>query len=504
MKKIFTRIVAALTVLTLMLCAAPMNSSADGEMAYNMYTSPDMSAAGDVHTTYMIDFRAPQSVYGTYWALANFGMDFSKETKKAYKNIKLGGCYAGLQHYKGHGSETDRLGILSFWHWEYFGKDENGKMGWVELNASQMYPDRVDDPFGGEGTGMQSIHDYAWQPNQWYTMVLHSWEDVENDSTFVGLWFLDQESGKWELNTYYDTHLINSGLTGDMGLFMENFISSRREGVREYNVKNMYVLDKATEKWNSINKVTLSYSNGGKDNKVGTHEYGYNEEEGYLWGITDGTMREDQAEHDKAWPESKVFKIQQPAAPTFGTLVTSELKSEMKGSDLVVSWTAGETSTPQIGAKVEIVDESGKVVATKEMTRPELTSMTLSDTAIPEEYICRLTVTDIFGQTAVTEKATAGYEQGGEPTPSPEPSEDDKSEAEPSVPAPQPSENEESVSESPAGPAPQPSTSDKDDEKDDSDKSGLGTGGIIAIVAGSVVAVGAVAIAAVFLKKKKK
>ena len=430
MKTIFPRIVAALTVLALMLCAAPMNSSAAGEMAYNMYTSPDMSKTGKVHTTYMIDFRAPQSVYGTYWALANFGMDFSKETMKAFKGIKLGGCYAGLQHFQGHGCLTERLGILSFWHWEYQAKNETtGKTEWVELNASQMWPDRVDDPFGGEGTGVQSIHDYAWQPNQWYTMVLHTWEDVENDSTFAGLWFLDQESGKWELNTYYDTHLVNSGWTGDMGLFMENFMSSRREGVREYNVKNMYVLDKESKEWSSIEKVTLSYGDGGYANKVGTHEYGYNEEEGYFWGITDGTMREDQAEHDKAWSAQKTYTTNQPKTPTFGTLSTAEMKAEMKDGDLVVSWTAGETSTPQIGAKVEIIDEDGKVVATMEMTRPEVTSMTLADLDAAE-YNCRLTVTDIFGQTVVTEKAIDGYQQGEEPTPSgedgePAPSEED-------------------------------------------------------------------------------
>ena len=486
MKKIFTRIVAALTVLTLMLCAAPMNSSAAGEMAYNMYTSPDMSKTGKVHTTYMIDFRAPQSVYGTYWALANFGMDLNKETMKKFNKIKMGGGYAGLQHFNGHGCLTERLGILSFWHWEYFGKDENGKNGWQELNASQMYPDRVDDPFGGEGTGVQSIHDYAWQPNQWYTMVLHTWEDVENDSTFAGLWFLDQETGKWELNTYYDTHLVNSGWTGDMGLFMENFMSSRREGAREYNVKNMYLMDKATKEWVSLDKVTLSYGNGGSANKVGTHEYGYNEEEGYLWGITDGTMREDQAEHDKEWPERKSYKIDQPASPTFGKLVTAEMKTEKKGGDVVVSWTAGETSTPQIGAKVEIIDEDGKVVATKEMTRPEETSMILADVAIAE-YNCRLTVTDIFGQTAVTEKATDGYTLKGE---EPSPSEDDKSEAEPSAPA------------EPSASVDAPTTPDKggNDDQDGENKSIVPV--IVAVVC--VVAVAVIAVGVVLIVKKKK
>ena len=113
-----------------------------------------------------------------------------------------------------------------------------------------------------------------------------------------------------------------------MGLFMENFMSSRREGVREYNVKNMYVLDKESKERSSIEKVTLSYGDGGYANKVGTHEYGYNEEEGYFWGITDGTMREDQAEHDKAWPAQKTYTTNQPKTPTFGTLSTAEMKAE--------------------------------------------------------------------------------------------------------------------------------------------------------------------------------
>ena len=495
MKKIFSRIVTVI-VATIMLLSLPMDSLAAGEMAYNLYTGPDMSKTSGVHKTFIIDFRAPESTYGTYWALANFGMDLTKETQKVFKKIKLGGGYAGLQHYKGEGCETDRVGILSFWHWEYFGKDENGKSAWVELNASQMWPDRNDNPFGGEGTGMQSIHDYAWEPNQWYTMALHTWEDVENNSTFAGLWFLDQTTGKWSLCTYYDTHLINSGWTGDMGLFMENFMSSRREGNRSFNVKGMYVLDKADNQWKSINKATVSYGNGGNPNKVGTHEYGATEE--YFWGLSNGTMRDDQAEHDSAWPAKKTFTINQPDTPTFAQPVIDTL-SVNKGADgVTVSWAMGEKSSPQLGYTIEIIDEEGNTVSKKNATRPEEVSAVLSDVKA-EEFNCRLTITDLFGQTVVKEQATDNYQLKAEqPSPSPEVSEDEES---------TPAEESKGAEES------KPAVSEKEDDaseaskgepSDKQDESGLSTGAIIGIVIGVIAAVAAVAVVAVLVLKKKK
>ncbi|MBQ8911288.1 MAG: DUF3472 domain-containing protein [Clostridia bacterium] len=478
MKKIFIRVVAAVITIVMLLCGSTLTSSAAGEMAYNLYTHPDMSKTGDVHTTYMIDFRAPKSTYGTYWALANFGMEINRDTLKKYRGLTLGGGYAGMQYYSARNCKTDRVGILSFWHWEY--RDtKSGQM--VELEAERLYPYGPQVHFGGEGTGTQSIQDYAWVDNQWYTMVLHTWEDVENQSTFAGEWILDQKTGIWTLVTYYDTKMINSGWTGDMGLFMENFMSSRREGVREFNVKGMYVLDRDTKEWDSINKVGISWGNGGTANKVGTHEYGVNTEEGYFWGRSDGTMREDQAAHDAAWPEKKTFTITQPDKPTFGTLSAPEItlnKTDRTGVE--VSWTAAETSTPHVGFKVEILDEQGKVVTSKELTRPELKALTFQEN-LPAEYNCRVTVTDIFGQTVTAEKATAGYTGKGE-EPSEVPSE------EPSV--------------SPSAPAESSPAESKPAEGGD-ESSFDPTPVIITVVVAVAVAVVAVGVVVIVKKKKK-
>ena len=406
MKKIIIRSVAVVITVVTLLCGSPFGASAAGEMAYNLYTGPDMSGTGKVHKTYMIDFRAPKSTYGTYWALANFGMEINRDTQKKYRNIQLGGGYAGMQYYNARNCTTDRVAILSFWHWEY---RPNLQSDWIELEAERLYPYGDQVHFGGEGTGTQSIQDYAWVDNQWYTMVLHTWEDVDNQSTFAGEWILDQKTGVWTLVTYYDTKMINSGWTGDMGLFMENFLSSRREGKRSFNVKGMYVLDRDTLEWDSINKCTISYGNGGTANKVGTHEYGVNTEEGYFWGLSDGTMRDDQAEHDAAWPEKKTFTITQPDQPTFTALAVPEItltKTDRTGVE--VSWTTPNTSAPHVGFKVEILDAAGNVVTSKELTRPELKTLTIQEN-LPEEYNCRVTVTDIFGQTVTAEKATEGF-----------------------------------------------------------------------------------------------
>jgi hypothetical protein len=478
MRKIFIRLVAATVTVIMLLCGSTLTSSAAGEMAYNLYTGPDMSKTGKVHKTYMIDFRAPESTYGTYWALANFGMEINRDTQKKYRNIKLGGGYAGMQYYSARNCETDRVGILSFWHWEY---RPNLQSDWIELEAERIYPYGPQVHFGGEGTGTQSIQDYAWVDNQWYTMVLHTWEDVDNQSTFAGEWILDQKTGVWTLVTYYDTKMIKSGWTGDMGLFMENFMSSRREGRRAFNVKGMYVLDRDTLEWSSINKATISYGNGGTANKVGTHEYGATEE--YFWGLSDGTMRDDQAEHDAAWPEKKTFTINQPEKPTFTALALPEITlTRTDKTGVEVSWTTPDTSAPHVGFKVEILDEAGKVVTSKELTRPELKTLTIQEN-LPAEYNCRVTVTDIFGQTVTAEKATEGFNSATEPS---KPSE---TPATPSAPVASPSA---------------PSTPSAGQQGEGNDGSSFDPTPVI-IVAVVAVAVAVVAVGgAVLLKKKKK
>ena len=388
----FAKIVSTVMIV-LLASLLPVGSGADGEMAYNIYADPDLSSTGGSFETFMIDFRATESAPYTYWALANFGMQITPETLKKYPGLCYGGAYAGLQD---RGPDLPRAGIMSFWHWEY---QENGKM--VELNASKLYPNAEDNPFGGEGTGMSSIQPFDWVDNNWYTMVLHTWQDKDTGTTFVGQWFLDQTTGKWTLITYYDTHLINSALNGGMSLFQENYWGISREEERSFNTKGIYVLDKLDGNWKSINSVTISYGDGGAANKLGAHEFGATDE--YFWGMAGGSV-ENQAAYEAAATKYQKYTINQPATPTFDSPAISSLSKNGN----TFTWALSEEGTPQLGFTLEILDETGTVVYTAERTRPEQTSFTV-DEQLPDEYLYRLTVTDIFGNTTVKENVTDHY-----------------------------------------------------------------------------------------------
>ncbi len=467
MKKLFIRAVTLVTAL-IMLLGLPLQSMAEGEMAYNLYTSLDTSKTSGVYTTFMIDFRAPVTYKSTYWALANFGLDITKETLKKYKNLSAGGGYAGMQV---RGADDDRVGILSFWRWEY-----QTASGIDYLYADTVYPVGYQSRFDNEGSGSNSLQPYTWADNQWYTMALHTWEDAETGTTFAGLWILDQTTGKWTLITYYNTYLLNSGWKGDMGLFMENYGSGNREGERQFNVKNMYVLDKKDALWKSLNTATISYGDGGKANKVGTHEFGATDE--YLWGMTNGTMIDNQDEYEKNATKRQTYTITQPDKPTYGTPEVKTIRLNARSGKRTVAWEMADTSTPQLGYKIEILDTEGNVLVTKSATRPHEVYVEIpkEELDVKAEVKCVLTVTDIFGQSTTFEGYTRNYPK------------DDAESSSPAEPSPSLSES----APAPSEPAP------------NNDGPSLDTGVIIGIVAGVAVAVAAVAVVAIVVSKKKK
>lgn len=370
--------------------------------AYNIYSNPVTRGTSGRFTSFMIDFYSEDTPDYTFWALANFGLFKSRETTKKYKSISGGGGYAGLQD--GARSEYPdgtilrdengkaiygKIGIMSYWEMTYF--DENGEK--VIMTASAIYP-HGDSAFGGEGEGSHVMWPYQWEDGKWYRMLLHTWEDAENGTTFMGQWFKNIETGEWTLHSYFDTHLINSCMDGGMGLFMENWSYSTREAVRTFRTKNIYVQDYKNGAWKSIPTCTMSYGDGGKT-KVGGHDFGA--EADYFWGTAGGVV-EDQEAYDKASLSSKVFTIEQPEEPPFDPQTESLLRAEKTGSTLTVNWKIPKTDAPQLSYTVEILDKNGDTVAKTAQTRPEVRKATFENIDLPDEdYTCALTVTDVFG-----------------------------------------------------------------------------------------------------------
>ena len=460
MRKII-RSAILLAIVAIMALSPAMTVSAKDYMAYNIYSDPVTTGTSGKFDTFTIEFRGIQTPNYTYWALANFALDLSDlKTIRAYPGITGGGAYAGLQH---RSPTQGKAAIMSFWEMKYLGSKR--------LDVQQMYPYGQDTNFTGEGEGKSAIVPYGWDDNKWYRMVIHTWEDIETGTTFAGQWFQNMESGEWTLTIYYNTNVYNSCFKGGMGLFQENYISTYEEE-REFNTKNIYAIDHKTGEWVSLASCNVSYGNGGAANKAGAHSFGATEE--YFWGKAGGVV-EDQDTYEKQALKSKIFKIQQPATPTFNTPKLNSLTIDGGKA----TWEVSATDMPQLSYKLDVIDTEGKTLLTKEQTRPEIRSVAL-DGVTTDAYKCVLTVTDFFGNTTTIEQATEAYKKAvSEPTPTPE-------------------DTTAPVTTAPADTSTTPATTTPYETKPNN------TGLIIGVSAAVVVVIGGAVAAAIVIKKKKQ
>lgn len=382
--------------------------------AYNIYSDPVTKGSSGRFTSFMIDFYSDDTPDYTFWALANFGLFKSSKTVKKYRSITGGGGYAGLQDgarsenpdgsilRDEHGNAIyGKIGIMSFWEMTYF--DENNEK--QIMTASALYP-HGDSAFGGEGEGSHVMWPYAWDDGAWYTMLLHTWNDAETGTTFMGQWFRNVATGEWTLHSYFDTHLIDSCMNGGMGLFMENWSYSSREEVRTFRTKNIYIQDYKNGEWKSLDTCTMSYGDGGKT-KVGGHDFGATDE--YFWGVAGGTV-EDQAAYDAASKTKEKYTITQPADPALGEQKAPLVRFETKDGKAVLTWKNDPTGAPQLSYEVRILDRNGETVASKAETRPEVCTVTFEGIEA-EDLDYALTVSDVFGRSAVYTSETARAQQ---------------------------------------------------------------------------------------------
>ncbi len=471
MKKRIFKSLFVLAVVTIMLCSTCISAFASDYMAYNIYLDPDLSKTSRQFDTYTIEFRGIKTPYLTYWALCNFGLGFSEETKEMYPGISGGGAYAGLQNRDINMGEDARALIMAFWEMTY--KDPETKET-VILRASRVYPDGEESNFGGEGEGTNHIRPYWWDDNSWYRMYLHCWTDSVTGNTFVGQWFQNMATGEWTIGSIFNTKLKNGWLRGALSLFQENYVNDF-ENERSFNVKNLYAVDHQTGKWVSLNSGTLSYSDGGAANKAGAHSFGATDE--YFWGEAGGAV-DNQDQYNASSIRSKKFTITQPDAPTFdGTITISKTGEKVintKTKEKEFFWRTDTLSTPQMSYEFIAYDNEGNEIYKETANRPYVTSCSFNDIGT-EVFKYKLTLTDLFGNTTSTEGVSKEYKKlygdpNAETTPTPT----------------------------------APVTGNEETTTPDDNNGGANLGLIIGIAAGAVVLVGGAVVAAVIVTKKKK
>ena len=239
----------------------------------------------------------------------------------------------------------------------------------------------------------------------------------ETKTTYVGQWFLDIEAGEWTLFSYFDTHMINSYLTGNAGLFMENYVSATNTEERDFRTKNIYFMDKRTNEWVSTPSCFLSFGGHSAEYpKIGTHEFGSTDE--YFWGKA-GAPVENQDEYEKTAQQKAIYSIKQPeqpdetAAPVIKSLTSGDTKKDGAITKTAIRWEMDEKSTPFFSYTLKVTDQNGKELFASAATAPELTELSFENTEAA--YKCELTVTDVFGKTATATYTSEAY--GEEPAP---------------------------------------------------------------------------------------
>ena len=363
----------------------------DTTMAHNIYSDPDLSSTSGAFDTFMIDFKGVETPIATYWALCNWGMDLkSFASLNGYYDVTGGGAYAGLQN-----TPSGKKAILSFWEVQYKKSPNSNTV--EKLRASRIYPSG-ENFFGGEGEGTNNIVSYNWSTNKWYRMVIHVWNDRETGKTFVGQWFLDVATGKWDLISYFNTSLTNSYLIGSMSQFQENYLAEYSDSIRSFNFKNMYVRDREKSKWISLNTTVLSYDTKAFGfNTEGTHSFGATSE--YFYGSAGGYV-DNQDVYDRNSHNSLKLTINQPLTPTTGKIEIESVDVITENKRTTISWNVTEMSTPQLSYVIEIIDpESNEVIDIIERTRPHEKSFIYSNPT-EKEYDYILKVNDIFNSTS--------------------------------------------------------------------------------------------------------
>ena len=352
-----------------------MSEKKQRHMAQNIYSNPVLAKTSGKFDGFSIDFKGVKTPLSTYWALCNWGMDLT-DFRKDHPDAHGGGAYAGLQN-----TVIGRLAIMSFWETFYDGDKSRH-------NAKRVYP-AGESTFGGEGEGTNNIINFPWETGKWYRMVLRSFTDCQTGRTFVGQWFLDRESGVWSLVSYFDTGFTDSFFIGRMSQFQENFWDKHYKYTRSFNIKNIFVKDRADGAWKYIERTALSYDDPRWGYHTGgSHDFGAGN--GFFYGSSGGDV-EDQNAYDATRPLSAVYGAAQKEDLVSGRFARPALSKTPDG--LLLSYAGTKTSVPTLVCAVKLFDPDGKLTFETSVSRPHLTEMTLPDASSAE-----VTLTDVYGR----------------------------------------------------------------------------------------------------------
>lgn len=259
----------------------------------------------------------------------------------------------------------------------------------------------------GEGaSGSAGGREVPWiKTGQWYTMTLRLWgTNEEKKECFVGWWMKDHITGQWHHIGSFLVPALATGFKGNGG-FLEDFGNAGRKQRELWRGKGF---SRNAGQWEKCDTVTVDVH---KDDGIWFPGWIVNLIENdtavkltYSCNRALGSNLEAGKKYD--------FTIKQPEKPTLDAIEASG-SARQSGNNLIVDWTMGEKSSPQLGYKIEVFDNEqyqGSPSHTMEDRTPQIRTKSLKLPNDKKAFV-KLTLTDIFDQTKEFPLGAARQEQ---------------------------------------------------------------------------------------------
>lgn len=319
----------------------------------------------------MQKIRIDQSAAASYFEVNNFN-----------------GGYCGLQQVTTATTGPTNTLIASLW-------DTNTATG-IYSKTEYADPTTIASRFGGEGDGSKTMNPYCWEKYVWYNIVNRSWK--ANGRYNVATFIQNLTTGKWFYTSNNSKTFAGSYLGNYNDSFMENWTNDGAP-VRQAFFKDCFFMSTAGA-WGKGTGTTFS-ANSGDAVRNGIYDLCFNAyydatEDAFCMQHGGNTVRD--AAFNGGRTRSLGNQIKQTALPVLTVGGITELTAANNAGTTTINWKMDDTKSPQLTAKVEILNVSNVVVLTQQDTVPHKRSFSSKMVLAPGDYTARLTVKDIFNQ----------------------------------------------------------------------------------------------------------
>lgn len=306
--------------------------------------------------------------------------------------------YAGLQQTTDTSYGSPKILISSLW-------DVNTLAG---IYSSVDYHDvtTFKSRFGGEGDGWKTINPYNWELNTWYNLVQRSWKS--NGKLYIASFINNISTGKWFHTATLSIPEPDVYLTATNDAFLENWYgynaSWNGSQVRKAYYKDCWNLN-LNGTWEKNIGANFSANNSDADiQRNGIYHNSFNADYDYsenAYFMQHGGSTTPSSAFNNGRSLQLPAQVNQGTSPTLTVGTVISVNATYNNDTTIVNWTVDEYKSPQLIAKIDIINSLNNIVKSEQYTLPEKRSATINYHLDNGNYTIRITLTDIFNQTSI-------------------------------------------------------------------------------------------------------